>query len=61
MTRYATVWFQPEEPGGMVTLHAYWGADNGVETATFPTKEEAVAFCWRRWRLKARVVGPVPA
>ena len=52
----ALVWFSPEEPGEIVTLHAYWGADNGVETATFPTKAEAIEFCWRRWRVPAERV-----
>lgn len=52
MTGYAAkVWFIPEEVGDMVTLHARWGADNGIETSTFLTQQEAIDFCWRRWRV----------
>lgn len=57
MTR-ATVEYKPEEPGEMVTMHACWVADNGYETAVFPTKEEAIAFCRRRWKLEPTVTEP---
>lgn len=43
------VWFIPEQPGEMVTLHACWGADFCGSTAVFRTKEEAVAFCHKAW------------
>lgn len=53
------VWFIPEQPGPMVTMHACWGADFMGETAVFPTKEEAVDFCWKRWRRADPIVkGP---
>ncbi len=38
------VWFIPERPGRMVTMHACWGADFNGSTAVFPTEAEAVAF-----------------
>lgn len=49
--KLAKVWFIPEEVGKMVTIHAHWGADNGYETSTFLTKDEAIDFCWRRWKI----------
>ena len=57
----AVVQHWPEERGHMVTMHACWSADNGIETAVFPTKQEAIDFCWRRWRLRARVIEPKDA
>jgi hypothetical protein len=44
------MWFMPEEPGPMVTLHASWGADFTGETSAFLTKEEAIEFCRKRWK-----------
>jgi hypothetical protein len=44
------VFYQPEKRGRLVTLHACWVADNGYETAVFPTQEEAVEFARKRWR-----------
>jgi len=39
----------------MVTMHACWGADFMGETAVFPTMDEAVAFCHKRWKREPRV------
>lgn len=51
--------FLPEQIGQMVTFHACWSADNGSETAVFPTKEEAIEFCHKRWRRGPdKVIGP---
>ena len=55
MTSSPLVWFIPERPGRMVTMHACWGADFAGETAVFPTEAEAVAFCRRRWRREPRI------
>lgn len=33
----------------MVTIKPGWAADNGVETATFPTFDEAKDFAEKRW------------
>lgn len=49
------VWFIPEKRGRMVTMHACWGADFMGETAVFPTMDEAVAFCHKRWKREPRV------
>lgn len=51
----ATVFWKPEDVSPMVTLHACWVADNGYETAVFPTEAAAVDFCWKRWRTKPRI------
>lgn len=53
----AVVEYVPEERGSLVTMHACWLADNGCETAVFPTKQEAIDFCWKRWGMRARVIG----
>lgn len=42
----ATVFYNPP-----VVLKGSWAADNGRETAVFPTQEEAIAFAWDRWRI----------
>lgn len=52
----SVVRFLPEEVGPMVTMHACWSADNGYETAVFPTKDEAVLFCRRRWHSEPVIV-----
>ena len=49
------VWFIPERPGRMVTMHACWGADFNGKTAVFPTEAEAVDFCLKLWRREPRV------
>jgi hypothetical protein len=52
--------FLPESETDLLVYKPCWSADNGYETAVFPTKEEAIAFCWTRWRVPAdqvRVVG----
>ena len=50
--------YRPEEPGPLVTMHACWMADNGVETAVFVTQQEAVEFCVTRWGAPpARIIG----
>jgi hypothetical protein len=50
--------YRPEEPGPLVTMHACWMADNGVETAVFVTQQEAVEFCVKRWGAPpARIIG----
>lgn len=55
---HPVVGFVPEDVGPMVTLHAHWYADNGYETAVFPTEQEAVAFARRRWRREPIVMRP---
>lgn len=47
--RKPLVWFIPEEPGDIVTIHAHWGADFNGSTAVFRTKEEAIAYCRKVW------------
>lgn len=49
------VWFIPERPGRMVTMHACWGTDYHGSTAVFPTEAEAVAFCRQLWKREPRV------
>jgi hypothetical protein len=44
-----TVFFTPEIPGPMATIHAGWAADDGYETCPFLTKEEAMAFASKRY------------
>lgn len=50
MSAKPLVWFIPEQPGHIVTMHACWGADFAGETAVFPGEAEAVAFCLKRWK-----------
>lgn len=57
----AIVRFLPEEVGRMVTMHACWSADNGVETSVFPTEDEAIEFCRKRWRMEPVVLGGDPS
>ena len=47
---WITVTYRPEIRSPLSTLHACWVADNGRETAVFATKDEAIAFCVKRWR-----------
>lgn len=52
----ATVFSTPEQVGRLVTIHAGWAADNGYETAAFATKDEAIEFCWKRWRVPPEAI-----
>lgn len=56
MGRFATVGFMPGSETALVILKSSWYADNGYETAAFPTRAEAVEFCWKRWRVPAERV-----
>lgn len=47
-----TITFHPAEDLGRVILKPRWAADNGVETATFATKQEAEQFARVRWGWK---------
>ena len=53
--RKAIVAYCPEVVDPMVTMHACWSADNGHETAVFPTERDAIDFAWKRWRMEAVV------
>lgn len=61
MSARATVEFRPEEDGPLVTFKACWSADFRGETAVFVTQEEAVEFCWKRWRVPADEIRIIPA
>lgn len=52
----AVIFFVPEETSDIVTIHPFWAADNGVETATFASEEEAREFCRSRWRQEPIVI-----
>lgn len=47
----ATVGFLPAVETPFAILKPSWYADNGNETAACLTQEEAIAFCWVRWRV----------
>lgn len=56
----AVVRFLPETDGHLVVMKACWSADNGYETAVFATRDEAVDFAWKRWRVPADRIRYVP-
>lgn len=59
--RRATVTYSPGFEDERMVMKPYWYADNGYETCSFTTKEEAIAFCWKRWRVPpegVRIDGP---
>lgn len=52
----ATVFFMPQSETDLVICKPCWAADDGYETAVFPTQAEAIAFCWKQWRVPAERV-----
>lgn len=57
---FARVFPMPGEDHPLVTLKPCWVADNYLETACFPTKDEAIAFAERRWGAEAVVLDVAP-
>lgn len=51
-----TVGYIPRSETALVVVKPHWYADNGYETAVFPTKAEAIEFCRKRWRVDAEHV-----
>ena len=49
MSIRATVTRHPGDEGPIVILKPFWYADNGYETCSFPTRDEAIDFAKRRW------------
>lgn len=47
----ATVRLLPAVQTDLVTFKPCWSADYRGETAVFATRDDAVEFCWKRWRV----------
>lgn len=60
MSIRATVTFSPGWESSIMVMKPYWYADNGYETASFSTRDEAIDFAKKRWgvRLEEILIKP---